>query len=151
MRMRALVAVVGLIVGVPACEAPPAGNDRAPGEVVAGPISERTIIFMYAAPGAIERAREGLDADAIESMGDHLGWYRAMAFEFFEGRGLPVRSVDGRPPLEFVVAGEARRFTFEDEPGLDLVVLYVPGRAPLAIAPIEVGLPAMMTYLGLDP
>jgi hypothetical protein len=123
---------------------------RAIGHAAMGHIASRTldkltaarsrpsVIYMQATTSAIDAARTAAsDEEAFSSTMDHMMWYRHLAYEFFADHEIPVTSLDGRFPLHFVVAGEERRFTFENRSELDLIVAYAPQHEPVVIAPIE--------------
>ena len=102
-----------------------------------GIVAARVAIFLLADSARIEemRARHGEDMPTVF---DDMMWYRAEAWDWLEARRVPVRSVSGRPPLLFLVGDSAREFEFADVTTADVVVLYEPGREPVAVAPIDV-------------
>ncbi|HUG40140.1 MAG TPA: hypothetical protein VMM12_06635 [Longimicrobiales bacterium] len=98
---------------------------------------EAVIVFMTASDSAMDAARAGREEDDFYTMADDLMWYRATAQEFLEQQGVPVISLLGRRPLHFLVEGEPRRYEFTDLQTLDVVVLYQPGKEPMALPPIS--------------
>lgn len=74
-------------------------------------------------------------------------YYRATAYDYLEQHGVDVVRTEGRVQAQFEVEGEARTFDFSSEPYLDLIVLYEPGKLPLAIAPVDIDHAA--DYFGL--
>jgi hypothetical protein len=121
----------------------------------AGPrvFDERIAIFMQATPRAIERAAVDMPAEDYGAMADDLMFYRATATEILERLPVPLVRLDGRRTLHFRVGGEGRPYGFAAESALDLIVLYDPGRDPLALAPIDVAADPSVVgrYFGLEP
>jgi len=117
-----------------------AREEPAPGSEASGPepYREPVVVFMEASLEEIETAREGRSEEDFAIIADDLMWYRATAHEFLEARGLPVDTLEGRRRLAFVVGGETRGYDFADAPTLDVIVLYEPGKEPLAIASVDV-------------
>jgi hypothetical protein len=72
-------------------------------------------------------------------MADDLMFYRAGAYEYLQQRGLPIRTLNGRRLLQFMVQGTMRRLDVSDVPFLDVIVLYETGRQPKVIAPVDIG------------
>jgi hypothetical protein len=128
---------IALLLLVAACAAEPDGaaEDAAP---AATAIDRRTVVLLTASAAALDSLRDRIGEEAFYVVADDMMWYRAQAWEYFEVRGIPVRTIEGRPVLEFVVDDAPRRFTFFEHPTLDLLVLYDPGREPLVVAPIDV-------------
>ena len=131
---RADMGVIVLLIVIVIASCSP--RDTAPSDTAA--FTERTVVFLLADSAQIEAVRAELSEDDFYVVADDMMWYRAEAWDWFEERGFTVLSIEGRPPLRFRVGGEDRSYDFSDEDLLDLVVIYEPGREPLAIAPIDV-------------
>lgn len=112
--------------------AAPASTDTLP------PFAERIVLFIEASAADLDAARASRDEEEYYTMVDDLMWYRATAREFLENNGLPVRALQGRQPLRFVVNGEVRPFDYSHIPTLDVVILYDTNREPVAAAPIDI-------------
>lgn len=112
-------------------------------------ITQRTAVFMEAAQPALDSMRKKYSEDDYFVMADDMMYYRATAYEYLESRGVHVVRTVGRAPLNFVVDGLPRSFDFSSEPTLDLVVMYEPGKTPVAIAPVEIE--RATDYFGLTP
>lgn len=149
MYRHALLVLLVLLAGTGACgpepepdATPPVEEPAATPATISAPsdtvrlFDEAVIVFMTASDSALDAVRAGMDEDDFYTMADDLMWYRATAREFLEQQGVPVISLPGRQPLHFLVEGEPRRFEFPELTTLDVVVLYRPGKEPMAIAPI---------------
>lgn len=68
---------------------------------------------------------------------DDLMYYRSTAHEVLAGLDVPVVRLHGRRPLEFRVDGGTRVYDFADIEWLDVLVLYLPGQEPRAVATVE--------------
>lgn len=75
-------------------------------------------------------------------------FYRAAAVDYLEEAGVPVVRRARDTVLTFIVEGQARAYDFTGERGLDLIVLYEPGKPPKAVAPAVVH--EADEYFGLD-
>jgi len=102
------------------------------------PFAERIVLFVEATAEELDAARAGRNDADRATMADDLMWYRAGAYEFLERNGFPVRTLQGRRPLRFVVNGEARPFDYSHIPTLDVIILYDTNRIPVAVAPIDI-------------
>lgn len=121
---------------------PAAASDSGvtPGASDAGAFSERVVVFMEATAEEIEQVGSGVPEDDFYVIADDLMYYRASAHEYFEAKQLKVVRLEGRRPLTFTVDGAPRRYDYSDFESLDLVVLFDPGREPLALAPAAIHL-----------
>lgn len=98
----------------------------------------QVVIYMQASAAAMEAARSTApDEEAFQIAMDDMMWYRNLAYEFFAEHDIPVVTLDGRRPLDFVVDGEVRRFAYDERTELDVIVVYAPQYAPLVVAPID--------------
>ncbi len=104
-----------------------------------GPFVERIVVFMEATPEQIERSRGDLSAEDFAVVADDLMFYRSAAYDYLRERNLPIKSLSGRRPLEFIVNGTMRRIDYADVPFLDVIVLYETGQEPRVIAPVDIG------------
>lgn len=75
-------------------------------------------------------------------------YYHSAAYDFFNRERIRVVRLDGRPPLRFEIGGAMRAFDFSAVRSADVIVLYDPGNAPQAIAPVDLHL--AQAYFGLD-
>lgn len=98
---------------------------------------ERTVVMLLADSSRMAALRADYDDEDFAVVADDMMWYRSEAWTWFEQRGIPVVSIEGRPPLSFLVDHEYRQFDFLEHETLDVVVLYDRNRAPLAVAPID--------------
>jgi len=102
------------------------------------PFAERVVLFVEATADDLDAARASRSEADHSTMADDLMWYRASAYEFLERNGFPVRTLQGRRTLRFVVDGEARPFDYSHIPTLDVIILYDTNRDPVAVAPIDI-------------
>jgi len=112
--------------------AAPASTDTLP------PFSQRIVLFIEASAAELDAIRASRGEEDYHTMADDLMWYRATAREFLENNGLPVRALEGRQPLRFVVNGGVTSFDYSHIPTLDVVILYDTNREPVAAAPIDI-------------
>ncbi|HEU5207983.1 MAG TPA: hypothetical protein VFU06_01125 [Longimicrobiales bacterium] len=110
--------------------------------------SRRVVIFMEATFAALDSLRATYSEDDFAVVADDMMYYRATAYDYLEQHGVEVVRTEGRVQPLFEVEGEPRTFDFSDEPYMDLVVLYEPGKLPLAIAPVDIDRAA--DYFGLS-
>ncbi|MHB1169674.1 MAG: hypothetical protein ACYC28_10395 [Longimicrobiales bacterium] len=110
-------------------------------------LRRRVAIFMEATPAALDSVRATYSEEDFAVVADDMMYYRATAYDYLEQHGVDVVRAEGRIPAQFEVRGEARAFDFSNEPYLDLIVLYEPGKQPLAIAPVDIDRAA--DYFGL--
>ena len=123
----------GLCLFAAAC----AGSGSAP----AGParvFDDRVAVFLLADAATLDSLHRARGDDEFYVIADDMNWYRAEARDWLDRNGIDVIHLDGRPDIAFLVDGVAVPFEPGAEAALDLVVLYEPGRAPLALAPIDV-------------
>ena len=132
-----------LLIGVAACtgrEATPANDTTT--------FDERVAVFLRADSAALAAARAAHGEEDYYAVADDMMWYRAEAWDWLERNGVPVVDLEGRPALSFVVNGVPTPFDFSAQTTLDVVVLYEPGQAPIALAPVDVSMRAP-EYFGL--
>ena len=110
---------------------------------------ERVAVFLLADSAALDAARARHGEEDFYVVADDMNWYRSEAADWLEQNGIRTVFLEGRPELSFLVDGEPTAFTFDTESTLDVVVLYRPGRAPIALAPVDVGLSAA-AYFGIS-
>jgi hypothetical protein len=103
------------------------------------PISERVVIYIEATPAEIGAVAAEYSEEDFAIVADDMMWYRAMAYEWLEKQKLPIRRMEGRRPLEFVVQGVVKRYDLSGVIPLELIILYDKDREPKIIAPNEVG------------
>lgn len=100
------------------------------------PFNTRVAVFMEATPEDIDEAAAAHgDAAEFEVIADDLMYYRAAAHDYLAERGIAVVHVSGRRSLRFIVDGGIREYDFADVTTLDVIVLFEPGREPMAFAP----------------
>ena len=109
---------------------------------------DRVAIFLLADSATLERIRAETGT-GYETVADDMMWYRAEAWSWLEERAVPIVTIEGRDSLRFHVAGTAQAYGFDDAQTADVVVLYEPGCAPLALAPIDVATEAGTYFSGL--
>ncbi|HEX6588080.1 MAG TPA: hypothetical protein VF039_03575 [Longimicrobiales bacterium] len=110
---------------------------------------ERVAVFLLADSAALDAARAQHGEEDFYVVADDMNWYRAEAADWLEQNGIRTVFLEGRPELSFIVGDEPAAFNFDAESTLDVVVLYSPGRMPIALAPVDVGLRAP-TYFGIN-
>ena len=99
---------------------------------------ERVAVYLLPDSAMHDSVRASYSEDDYAVIGDDMMWYRAEAADWLEQNGIRTVFLEGRPTIAFVVDGVTRAFDFSAEPTLDVVVLYQPGQAPLALAPVDV-------------
>lgn len=107
----------------------------------------RVAVFLEASSAALDSLRAELPEDDYYVVADDMLYYRSTAYEYLERLGLPVRRLQGRPPLRFVIDGAPQPHDLSTATTLDVIVLYEPGKQPQMIAPVEVE--AVNEYFGL--
>jgi hypothetical protein len=123
--------------------APVAATQTGPlyGSMIAGegPASfdSRVVVLMEASAALIDSVRANMAEDDFFVLADDLMWYRATAVDYITEAGFPLVRVDRQRRLVFLVDGVPREYDFAAEPGLDLLVLYEPGRPPVTAQTLE--------------
>jgi hypothetical protein len=115
--------------------APADGGGEVPDSLT---FAERVMVFVTGTAEDIDEMRASHDEDDFYIAADDANWYRATAIEFLEERQLPIRYIEGRRPLYFVVAGEARLYDLSEVSTLDVVILYDTDREPCILTPVDV-------------
>lgn len=118
----------------------PSTFDAVSTEGLTDPISTGTVIFLEASPAEIDSARAGRTEEDFAVIADDLMYYRAIAHEQLAVADVPVVRVTGRRRLTFQVEGAARDYDFAHSPLLDLIIVYLPEREPVAFPTLEVDL-----------
>lgn len=144
------LAALGLVVSAFACATHNAGDidARASRPAETAVFDEPVAVFLLADSAAEDSLRAEYSEDDYAVVADDRMWYRAEAWNWLEQNGIRTVHFEGRPALSFVVHGVATAYDFGAEPTLDLVVLYRPGREPIALAPIEVAERATAYFSG---
>jgi hypothetical protein len=110
--------------------------------------ARRIAVFMEATSASLDSLRAKYSEEDYAVVADDMMYYRAMAYDYLEQHGVDVVRVVGRIQVQFEVDGEARSFDFSREESADLLVLYEPGKVPVAIAPVDIDRAA--EYFGLS-
>jgi hypothetical protein len=118
----------------------PSTFDAVSAEGLTDPISTGTVIFVEASPAEIDSARAGRTEEDFAVIADDLMYYRASAHEQLAAADVSVVRVTGRRRLTFQVEGTARDYDFAQSPLLDLIIVYLPEREPVAFPTLEVDL-----------
>lgn len=126
----------------PEAAAEPASDTSVPA------FSDRVAVFMEAAPAVLDSMLSAYDDVDRGIVGDDLMYYRSSAYDFFDREGIRVVRLEGRPLLRFEIDGAMKEFDFAAVRSADVIVLYDPGKAPQAIAPID--LHVAQGYFGLS-
>lgn len=113
-------------------------SDDVSASAVADTVFERrVVVYVHATTEELDAALASMGEENFQVMADDLMWYRQQALEVIEASGLPRADIQGRRMLHFSVGGVHRPYRFEVVPALDLVILYEPGREPMALPPIS--------------
>lgn len=100
--------------------------------------TERVVVVVNRTADDIDAMRVHLDEEDFYTAADDANWYWAEAMTFLEERQYPVRQIEGRHPLYFMVAGEVRRYDLAEVELLDFFVMYDTDREPCILAAVDV-------------
>lgn len=113
----------------------PVSGGEAPDSLM---FSERVVVFLEGTAEDIKAVRGEHDEEDFHVTADDAMYYRASAHEYLEQHRLPVKTIQGRRPLYFLVGGMVRRIDLSAASTLDVIVLYDKDREPCIVAPINV-------------